>query len=123
MDDEDFLSYLDDYLESPVEKNPEMEGVRIVWERDSPNFGARHIWEKHRITEEEVEQVILEVPPCVEARRHPEHPHRTIFWGATRNDRWMLVVCEDWRTGDIRYLRPITAFEPEEGHDYWEEYT
>ena len=97
-------------------------GVRFVWERGNPNFGARHIWEKHGITEEEVEQVLLEVPPNVEARRHPSYPNRTIFWGATRSDRWILVVCEDWTGGEIRYLRPITVLEPEEKQGYWEEY-
>lgn len=122
MNDEDFLRHIDEYLAPPTDPNPEMAAVKIVWERDSPYFGARHIWENHQITEEEVEQVLLEAPPYVEARRHPDHPNRTIFWGATRNDRWILVVCEDWSEGDTRYLRPITAFEPEEGHEYWEVY-
>ena len=66
--------------------------------------------------------MLFEVPPYVEARRRADNPNRTIFWGATRNDRWILVVCEDWKEGDQRYLRPITAFEPEEGREYWEEY-
>lgn len=122
MQDDDFLHFLDDYLEPPAEANPDMAEIRIVWERDNPNFGSRHIWEKHRTTESEVEQVIFEAPPYVEARQHPQHSNRTLFWGATRRDRWIVVVCEDWKEADIRYLRPITAFEPEEGHRYWEEY-
>ena len=109
MDDQDFLRLLDDYLYPPADPNPAMAGVEIVWERDSPDFGARHIWEKHHITEREVEQVLLEVPPYVEARRHPDHPNRTAFWGATRFDRWLIVVCEDWVDGERRLLRPITA--------------
>lgn len=122
MNDEELLRRLDEYLEPPADPNPEMAAITIVWERDNPNFGARHIWEKHRITEEEVEQVIFEIPPFVEAKRHPDHPNRTIFWGATRRDRWIVIVCEDWKEDDTRYLRPITAFEPEEGVKYWEEY-
>lgn len=120
MNEEDFLRYLDEYPESPADPNPEMARVKIAWEHGNPGFGARHIWENHGITEEEIEQVIFEIPPFVEARRHPDHPNRTIFWGATRTDRWIFIVCEDWSKGDIRYLRPITAFEPEEGRDYWE---
>ncbi|MDP2937478.1 MAG: hypothetical protein Q8O86_13415 [Dehalococcoidia bacterium] len=122
MNDEVLLRHLDEYLEPPADPNPETAGITIVWERDNPNFGARHIWGKHRITEEEVEQVIFEIPPFVEAKRHPDHPNRTIFWGATRRDRWIVIVCEDWKEDDTRYLRPITAFEPEEGVKYWEEY-
>ena len=94
-----------------------MERTVIVWERESFDFGSKHIWEKHRVTEEEVEQVLFEVPPHVEARRHADHENRTVFWGATRYDRWIVVVCEDWNEGGTRFLRPITAFEPEEGTD------
>ncbi len=122
MDAQDFRRLLDDYLEPPVQPNPEMAKVEIVWERDSLGFGARHIWEQHRISELEVEQVLFEVPPDVEARRHPDFPHRTIFWGATRLDRWIIVICEDWNEGVKRFLRPITAFEPAEGARYWEKY-
>ena len=122
MNDEEFLRYLDEYLEPPGDPNPQMAGLTVLWARDNPNFGARHIWEAHGVREEEVEQVLLEIPPQVEARRHPDRPDRTIFWGATRNDRWLFIVCEDWMEDDARYLRPITAFEPQEGRDYWEEY-
>ena len=98
-------------------------GVEVIWERGNARFGSRHIWEEHGVTEEEVEQVLMEVPPEVEARRHPEHPNRTVFWGVTRYDRRMIVVCEDWMREDVRYLRPITAFEPTEGASYWERLT
>ena len=87
--------------------------------RDSPDFGSRHIQEKHGVREAEVEQVFLEVPPMVEARRHRDWPGRTVFWGATRRDRWLVVVCEDRKEAGIRYLKPITAFEPEGGEAYW----
>jgi hypothetical protein len=31
----------------------------------------------------------------------------------------LFIVCEDWRVGPMRYLKPITAFEPSEGELYW----
>ena len=122
MDEEEFLRLIEVYLEPPADPNPKMAGIAIVWERYNPNFGARHMWENHRITEQEVEQVLFEIPPIVEAKRHPDYANRTIFWGASRIDRWIFIVCEDWTEGSTRYLRPITAFEPDERREYWEEY-
>ena len=120
MNDDEFLRLIGQYLDDPpADPNPEMERTVTVWERESPDFGSKHIREKHRVTEEEVEQVLFEVPPHVEARRHADHENRTVFWGATRYDRWIVIVCEDWNEGGTRFLRPITAFEPEEGIDYW----
>jgi hypothetical protein len=52
------------------------------------------MWIKHHVTQEEVEQVLFETPPRVESKRSPDYPERTI-------------------------LKPITAFEPEEGEAYW----
>ena len=121
MAGEDFLDLLDEYLHPPAEPNLAMVDVQVVWERDNPDYGARHIWDEHQITEQEVEEVLFEVPPHLEARRHPNHPGKTIFWGATRYDRWIFVVCEDWTEHGHRYLRPITAFAPTEGRAYWEE--
>ena len=120
MDDEDFDGLLDDYLDGDFAPNYEMVDVEIVWVRGNPDVGADHI-AAHDVTEEEVEEVLLEVPPDVEAKRHPDYPDRTIFWGATRAGRWLFVACEDWSEGDHRYLKPITAFEPDEGRDYWEQ--
>jgi uncharacterized DUF497 family protein len=118
-DDDDFEKALEAYLEPLAEPNPTMHGVRIEWVHDHPGIGAMHIWEKHRVTPEEVEQVLFEIPPLVETKRSPEHPERTVFWGATRHDRWLVVVCEDWQEDGKRILKPITAFEPEEGEAYW----
>ena len=122
MDDDELFRLLEEYLDPPFDLNPDMVGVEIVWERDRSSFGASHIWEQHRITEHEVEEVVFELPPYVEARRHLNYPNRTVFWGATRHDRWIIVVCEDWNDGGRRFLKPITAFEPEEGVRYWEGY-
>jgi len=119
VDDPDFRRLLDAYLEPPADQNPRMAGVQIEWVRGNPDFGSRHMKEKHNVTEEEAEQVLLEVPLMVEARRHGNWPGRTVFWGATRHDRWLVVVCEDRQEEGIRYLKPITAFEPDDGEAYW----
>jgi uncharacterized DUF497 family protein len=118
-DDDDFEKALAAYLEPPTDPNPSMGGVRIEWVEDHPGFGAMHIREKHGVTREEVEQVLLETPPMVEAKRSAEYPERTVFWGATRSDRWLVVVCEDWLENGVRLLKPITASEPDEGEAYW----
>lgn len=119
MTDEDFKRLLDGYLDPPSDPNPKMTNVRIIWVRDNPAYGALHIAMQHDISEQDVEDVLLQVPPEVQAKRHPDHPERTIFWGATRWDRWLVVVCEDWTEKGNRFLKPITAFEPDE-ESYWE---
>lgn len=118
-DDDDFLALLDSYLDEPYDPDPRMANVRIVWIEDDLGVGALHIATKHQVTRDEVEQVLLEIPPVVQAKRSGHYPERTLFWGATRQDRWIFVVCEDWTEGSIRYLKPITAFEPDEGECYW----
>jgi uncharacterized DUF497 family protein len=117
--DDDFERLLDDYLSPPAEPNPDMANVEIVWVHDNADYGARHMAEKHGVTIREVEEVLLQIPPHVEARRNREYPDRTVFWGATRHDRWLVVVCEDWKKDGKRFLKPITAFEPDDGEEYW----
>ena len=116
MEDDEFARLLRDYLELPGDPNPATLDIEFVWVRDSAEFGALHMWNKHHVSENEVEEVVLEVPPCVEAKKVGD---RTAFWGATRTDRWLVVICEDWNEGGKRHLKPITAFEPDEGEDYW----
>jgi hypothetical protein len=118
MDDGELDDLLDDYLNGGVAPNLDMLDVELVWVRGNLDLGSDHI-ARHGVTEKEVEEVLLEVPPNVEARRHPAYPDRTIFWGATRKGRWLFVSCADWRKGKRRFLKPITAFEPEEGQEYW----
>lgn len=119
MDDDEFDAELDDYLNgrSP---NWETAAAEVVWVDDDPAFGSLHI-AAHGVTPAEVEEVLFEVPPAVEAKRHPDHPGRTIFWGATRAGRWLFVACEDWTTAGQRHLKPITAFEPDDGRAYWDD--
>lgn len=117
--DDDLERLLSEYLDQRFELDPAMAGVRIEWIEGNPAVGALHIWEKHGVSRQEVEEVLLELPPHVEARRHRGHPRRTVFWGATRGGRWLLVPCEDRTIGGHRILTPITAFEPDEGEDYW----
>jgi hypothetical protein len=118
-DEPPLAELLAEYLESRADPNPEMARIQIVWVEDDPGLGALHMQEKHRVEKHEVEEVLLEIPPFVEAKRSREHKGRTFFWGATRHDRWLFVVCEDWKEGGKRYLKPITAFEPTNGVEYW----
>ena len=117
-DGRSFEELLDAYLDPPADPNSQMEGVQVVWVDDDPAFGALHI-QGHDVSKGEVEQVLFEVPPFVETKRSKDYPERTVFWGATRADRRLFVVCEDWEDGGVRYLKPITAFEPDEGEAYW----
>ena len=117
--DGSFEELLDAYLDPPAEPNLRMAGVCVVWVDDDPNLGALHMATKHGVSKEEVHQVLFEVPPLVEAKRSKNSPERTIFWGAARNDRWLFIVCEDWVADGVRNLKPITAFEPDDGVDYW----
>lgn len=119
MNDAEFLELLEGYLERVAEPNPALVGVQVHWVRDNQAFGARHMAEKHGVEEREVEEILLEIPPVVEAKRHRDSPGRTMFWGATRQDRWLVVVCEDWLEDGLRHLQPITAFEPDDGEAYW----
>jgi len=119
VNDDEFERLLKAYLDPPGDPNPEMLGVKIVWIRDNADFGSMHISEKHGVSEQEVEEVLLQVPPSVEAKRLKGDRSRTAFWGATRTDRWLVVICEEWKDKTTRYLKPISAFEPDDGDAYW----
>lgn len=119
MDDLDFLRAWEDYPEPPDEANRRILGVRIHWIEDHPRMGVAHIRE-NRVEPWEVEDVLFRVPPEVEARKNPDRPDRTYFWGATRYDRWLFVACLDEDEEGTRVLTPITAFEPPDGRAYWE---
>ena len=93
MHDDDFEKLLNDYLNPSGDPNPDMKQVEIVWVRNNEGYGALHITH-HGISEQEVEEVLFELPPFVEAKRHKEFPNRTVFWDATRLDRWLIVVCD-----------------------------
>lgn len=119
MSDEDFLSLLGQFLTPKADPNPEMRGVRIVWVRDRVEFGSLHIQQKHNVTEAEVEEVLLRIPPYVKAKRLMDKPERTAFWGATDCKRWLVVICDDFVADKVRCLQPNTAFEPDEDEEYW----
>ena len=85
-DEDDFLSLLDEYLEPPHDQNRAMSNVRIVWVDDDPRLGTLHIAE-HGIAKAEVEQVLFELPPVVEAKRSRENPERTLFPARTLSER------------------------------------
>lgn len=113
-DEEDFKKLLEEFLQPEVDRNPAFANVRIGHVRDNPGYGVLHMWEKHQITEQEVEEVILETPPAVESRRDPDHPGRLLFLGATRKRRQLMVVCDVVWEGRTKVLVPITAFEADE---------
>jgi hypothetical protein len=120
MDDADFDAELEAYLDGTLFPNMEMVNVQMVWVEGDPAIGALHI-AAHGVSKQEVEEALLECPPEVEAKRHPDCPGRTIFWGATREGRWLFISCEDWEEGGTRFLKPITAFSPQEGRTYWDQ--
>src|SRR5262245_5077963 len=107
MRDDEFSGLLDDFLEPPGDPNSRMTDVEFVWIEDNPGHGALHMRKKHGVSKREVEEVILEVPPEVEAKRHPEEPGRTVFRGTTRHRRVLIISCEDWTEGSVRFLKPI----------------
>lgn len=119
VDDQELEKLLRQYLDPPVDPNPATENVVIEWQEMDRGEGRDKL-SHHSVTREEVEEVLLEVPPAVQAKRHADYPDRTLFWGSTRHDRWLFVVCADYRDelGE-RHLRVITAFEPDDGEAYW----
>ena len=122
LQDKSFDELLDEYFENPPETNSVYSNVEIHWIEGRAEVGVGHISSKHQVTKSEVEEVIFELPPEVQAKAHPDHPDRTIFWGCTREGRWIFIVCEDRMTAELRTLTPITAFEPDEGEEYWGQY-
>jgi hypothetical protein len=119
MDDPEFSDELDAYLEGDLYPNLEMADVEIVWIDGNEHFGSLRMRLKHGVEKHEVEEVLLELPPEVEAKRAKDDPRKTYFWGATREGRSLFVACEDRRKGVTRFLTPITAFEPDDGYEYW----
>ena len=70
---------LDAYLEGDLFPNLEMAEVEIVWVDDNPSFGSLHMRIKHNVAKHEVEEVLLELPPEVEAKRARDDPHKAYF--------------------------------------------
>src|SRR6266511_709223 len=60
--------------------------------------------------------------PCPSRGVRDSHSTWTTFWGADqREGRRLFMVCDDWRVGGTRFLKPITAFTPSEGRAYWDQ--
>ena len=118
-DDKDFLELLGEYTKPPADPNPKMLGFELNWVRGNPKYGSLHMQQKHNVTEQEVYEVLFLIPPYVEARGHPHEAGRTIFWGATQNDRWLIVICEAQTEQRRRVLTPVTAFTPDHEEEYW----
>ena len=58
-------------LDGTLAPNLEMADVEMVWVEGDSTLGALHI-AAHGVTKDEVEVVLLEIPPEVEAKRHPD---------------------------------------------------
>lgn len=65
MEDADFEDLLNDYLDGTLFPNLEMADVEIVWVEGNPGLGVLH-FAHHDVRKEEVEEVLLEIPPEVE---------------------------------------------------------
>jgi uncharacterized DUF497 family protein len=120
MDDAELDDELEAYLNGSLFPNMEMVDVQVIWVEGNESLGALHI-AGHNVTKAEVEEVLFWTPPEVEAKRHKDHPERTIFWGMTQGGRWLFISCDDWTVGETRFLRPITAFTPPNGRVYWDQ--
>ena len=120
LDDDDFLRLLENYCEPVRDLNPALYGIRFRWVDGHPDFGLRHIMEKHGVSQREVEECLLKMPPEVEMKRHDVTPQRLIFWGCTSQDRWLFIACDESFEDGVRVFTPVTAFEPDNGRDYWD---
>ena len=118
MGDDDFEDDLAAYLNGEAYPDEDM-NAKMDWVDDNPIFGSLHMRIHHNVAKHEVEEALFELPPKVEAKRHPHDPGKTIFWGETRRGRGLFISCEDFQKDGVRYLRPVTAFEPDEGYEYW----
>ncbi len=87
MGDSDFDDFLDDYLDDEANPNFDMLDVEIVWVRGNSAYGTDHI-AINNVTEAEVEEVLLEIPPEVEAPQEISRPY--LFLGS--NAGGTLVV-------------------------------
>ncbi len=114
MTDDDFKKLLEDFIEPEADPNPDTSHFQLRFVRDNPAYGSFHMHQKHQVSEHEVREVLLEIPPTVECRHDPDHPERKLFFGATRKRRQLLVVCDVEHEGDTTILVPITAFDADE---------
>jgi len=106
-EDDEFRRLLLEYEKPPGDLNPEMVGVELDFHRGDPRYGALHM-AGHGLSETDVWEVIFELP---EVKQRPGNVGRTEFWGTTRRDREIMVVCEDFRKEKKRYLVLITAYD------------
>ena len=65
------------------------------------------------ITQEEIRQVIYELP-AAEEKRSKHGPQRTLLWGASRKGRAITVVVKDETIDGVRHFTLITAFDETE---------
>jgi hypothetical protein len=110
MTDDEFRKLISDYLDTAT---PELADVELDMMEGHQSFGADHALEDHGVSQEEIRQVIYELP-APEEKRSKHGPARTLFWGATRTGRGITVVAHDDVTEGVRRLTLITAFDETE---------
>lgn len=110
MNDDIFGKLIAEYLDTV---NPEAEAIGFDPQSGSLEHGIDHAFEKHNVTEQEVRQVLFEIP-SPEEKRSKHEPKRTLLWGYTRKGRELTVCCRDGRRNGKRHLALITAFDEAE---------
>jgi len=113
MNDDEIRRLISHYLGTT---SPEMADVELDMMEGQQSFGADHALRDHGVSQEEIRQVIYELP-VPEEKRSKQGLARTLFWGTTRTGREITVVAHDQTVEGVRRLTPITAFN--ETEDEW----
>ncbi len=111
-DDERFDALLQEFGTPKARSaNPEYADVDV---EIAPEIAAK-IWLKHRLTNDDVIDVVTGMPPAVVERPHPDDDEKRQFHGYTRYG-WETFVVGVWApvVAGRRRLRIITAFCPDE---------
>lgn len=85
--------------------------IELVWGWSPEDIDSRqdHIWERHRLTPEEIEEALLDDSPRHWVNRADQPANRRIAVGRTNGGRYLQVVVEsDSNDGDV--WRIITAW-------------
>jgi len=110
MTDDEFRKLISRYLDTT---SPEMADVELDMMEGQQSFGADHALHDHGVSQEEIRQVIYEMP-VPEEKRSKQGLARTLFWGMTRRGREITVVAHDQTVEGVHRLNLITAFDETE---------
>ncbi len=110
MTDDEFRRLITDYLDTA---SPDTAGAELDTAEGEKGYGADHALEKHGVTQQEIRQVVFELP-SPEKKRSKHDPARTLLWGNTRRGREIAVVVLDEVQVGKRHLTLVTAFDETE---------